>query len=105
MGRGARTTGDAGGQLTWGQLERHGDAVVDGGALGPGQLGVERVQHVELHALQEAAALILQDYGHGDLAVFLQGALDVIRLRSKPGQRVWREPTGPLPGLHGARGV
>lgn len=27
--------------LTGGQLERHGDAIVHGGALGPGQLGVE----------------------------------------------------------------
>lgn len=86
MGRGARPPGDAGGRLTWGQLERHGDAIVDGGALGPGQLGVERVQHIELHALQEAVALILQDYGHGDLAVFLQAALDVICLWSKPDQ-------------------
>lgn len=88
----------AGGPHTWGQLERHGDPVVNGGALGPGQFGVERVQHAELHVLQEAVALILQDDGHSDLAVLLQASLDVVCLRGKVGVSLC--PPGPLPSLH-----
>jgi hypothetical protein len=48
-------------ELTWRQLERHRNTVMDRGALWPGHLGVERVQNIELHVLQEAAALVLQD--------------------------------------------
>ena len=59
------------GSLTRGQLERHWDTVVDRGALGPGQPGIERVQHIELHALEKAVALVLQDHRDCDLAVLL----------------------------------
>lgn len=69
--------------LTRRQLEGHGNTVMDRGALGPRHLGVEGVQHVELHALEEAATLVLQDDGHSDLAVLLQAGLDVIRLQEE----------------------
>lgn len=73
-------------RLTRWQLEGHGDAVVDRGALWPRHLGVERVQHTELHVLEEAATLVLQDDGHCDLAVLLQAGLDIIRLQeASPG--------------------
>lgn len=68
------------GRLTGRQLEGHGEAVVGPCPLGPLQLGVERVQHVELHGLEEAVALVLEDDRHHHLAAVLQVPLDVAHL-------------------------
>lgn len=50
-------------------------------ALRPLQLGVQRVQHVELHGLQEAVALVLKYNGDHHLTPVLQVPLDVVHLR------------------------
>lgn len=52
-------------------------------ALWPLQLGVEGVEDVELHGLEEAFALVLEDDGHHHLAAVLQVPLDVVHLDGK----------------------
>ena len=68
------------GWLTGRQLEGHGEAVMGAWSLGPLQLGVQRVQHVELHGLEEAVALVLEDDRHHHLTAVLQVSLDVAHL-------------------------
>lgn len=52
-------------------------------ALRPLQLGVQRVQDVELHGLEEAVALVLKYNGDHHLASILQVPLDVVHLGGK----------------------
>ena len=54
-------------------------------SLGPLQLGVQRVQHVELHRLEEAVTLVLKDERHHHLTPVLQVALDVAHLTEEGG--------------------
>ena len=49
-------------------------------SVGPLQPGVQRVQHVELHRLEEAVTLVLEDERHHHLTPVLQVALDVTHL-------------------------
>lgn len=53
--------------------------------LWPLQLGVERVQDIELHGLEEAVTLVFKYNRHHDLTAVLQVPLDVIHLRGKGG--------------------
>lgn len=68
--------------LTRWQLEGDGEAVVRSGSLRPLQFGVEGIQHIELHRLQEAVALVLEDDRHHDFALILMVALDVVHLEN-----------------------
>lgn len=52
-------------------------------ALRPLQLGVQRVQDVELHGLEEAVALVLKYNGDHHLTSVLQVPLDVVHLGGK----------------------
>lgn len=48
--------------------------------LWPLQLGVERVQDVELHGFEEAVALVFKYNRHHHLTAILQVPLDVVHL-------------------------
>ena len=52
-------------------------------ALWPLELGVERVQDVELHGFEEAVALVFKYNRHHDLTAVLKVPLDVINLRGE----------------------
>lgn len=68
---------------TWWQLEGDGEAVVRSGSLRPLQFGVEGIQHIELHWLEEAVALVLKDDRHHNFALILMVALDIIHLEKR----------------------
>lgn len=69
--------------LTWWQLEGDGETVVRSGSLRPLQFGVEGIQHIELHWLQEAVTLVLEDDRHHNFALILMVALDVVHLEKR----------------------
>lgn len=66
--------------LTRWKLEGDGEAVMWTRPLWPLQLGVERVQDVELHGFKEAVTLVFKYNRHHHLTAILQVALDVIFL-------------------------
>lgn len=49
----------------------------------PLQLGVERVQDIELHGFEEAVTLVFKYNRHHHLTAILQVSLDVINLSKK----------------------
>lgn len=69
--------------LTWWQLEGDGEAIVRSGSFRPLQFGVEGIQHIELHWLEEAVALVLKDDRHHNFALILMVALDIVHLGKK----------------------
>lgn len=66
---------------TWWQLEWDSEAVVGSGSLRPLQFGIERIKHVELHGLEEAVALVLEDDRYHDFTLILVVPLDVVHLQ------------------------
>lgn len=61
-------------------MERDSEAVMWTRPLWPLQLGVKRVQDVELHGFKEAVTLVFKYNRHHHLTAILQVALDVVHL-------------------------
>lgn len=69
--------------MTWWQLEGDGEAVVRSCSVRPLQFGVERIQHIELHGLEEAVTLVLEDDRHHYFTLVLMVSLDVTDLQKR----------------------
>lgn len=65
------------------ELEGDGQAIMWTRPLWPLQLGVERVQDIELHGFEEAVTLVFKYNRHHHLTAILQVSLDVINLSKK----------------------
>lgn len=74
--------------LTRWKLEGDGEAIVWTRTLWPLQLGVERVQDVELHGFEEAVTLVFKYNRHHNLTAILQVSLDVVYLNRRGKKKI-----------------